>query len=266
MAEKVVEFVKLVEAFPCLYNHSLSDYSRKDVTDKGWADIASKMNWTVPECKEKWRNVRNGFVKSLKMLPSGSAAKSRKPYYLYDEMQFVIPFLKPTNNEKDPGNIPLCYSSQSTANSPNAVDTQSTLINDVETQHSPTNEELLDATQPPKKKARPSNNDVNSTFVEYISAKKKHLEKSMQRADTENPRRMFLLSLLPDIENLSNDNMRLLKIDMMSLIHKYHIAEQNQQSPATAAYAQVQPRSSSDIYQQPCQQPNTQILSMRPNQ
>ncbi|CAH2004942.1 unnamed protein product [Acanthoscelides obtectus] len=201
------------------------------------------------------------------MLPSGSAAKSRKPYYLHDEMQFVIPFVKPTNNEKEPGNIPSCYSSQSTANSPNEVDTRSMLINDVETQHSPTNEERLNATQPPKKKARHYNNAVNSTFVQYMAAKKKHMEKSMQRANTDNPRRMFLLSLLPDIENLSNDNMRLLKIEMMSLIQKYHIAERNQQSPATATYAQVQARSSSDIYQQPNQQPNSPVSSaMSPNQ
>ncbi|CAH2242102.1 jg2141 [Pararge aegeria aegeria] len=44
--EAVLNFVQLIEQYPCLYNNTLPDYSRKDVVDKAWGEVAETMQWT----------------------------------------------------------------------------------------------------------------------------------------------------------------------------------------------------------------------------
>lgn len=34
--------VKTIEKFPCLYNSSLNEYLKKDITDKAWAEVANQ--------------------------------------------------------------------------------------------------------------------------------------------------------------------------------------------------------------------------------
>lgn len=48
------------------------------------------------QCKEKWKNLRTAFARSMKKPPSGSAANNKryKDYYLKDVMQFILPFMK----------------------------------------------------------------------------------------------------------------------------------------------------------------------------
>ena len=60
--------------------------------------------FTVAECKEKWRNLRSVYVRRLKPLPSGSGAKSQKPYYLAEAMSFTLPYIKTVG--KPEGNVP----------------------------------------------------------------------------------------------------------------------------------------------------------------
>lgn len=56
-------------------------------------------------CKERWKNLRTVFVRKLKLPPSGSARKNRKPYYLMESMQFIFPFIKTQNNDEMPSNV-----------------------------------------------------------------------------------------------------------------------------------------------------------------
>lgn len=44
MASAAVNFVKVIEEYPCLYNNKLPEYSRKDVTDKAWLEVAQRTN------------------------------------------------------------------------------------------------------------------------------------------------------------------------------------------------------------------------------
>lgn len=52
--------------------------------------------------KEKWKNLRTTFVRSMKIPASGS--RTKKPYYLNDAMQFTVPFIK--TNAVPSGNLP----------------------------------------------------------------------------------------------------------------------------------------------------------------
>lgn len=57
------------------------------------------------DCKEKLKNVSSAFVRSWKPAASGSAAKSKKPYYLHDYLLFILPYVKLANATESPGNI-----------------------------------------------------------------------------------------------------------------------------------------------------------------
>jgi hypothetical protein len=41
-----IMFVKTVEKYPCLYNYKLPEYSRRDMTEKAWMNVAREMNYT----------------------------------------------------------------------------------------------------------------------------------------------------------------------------------------------------------------------------
>nr|XP_022903986.1 uncharacterized protein LOC111416250 [Onthophagus taurus] len=45
-SDQTVKFVQLIENYQCLYNHTLAEHSRKDVTEKAWSAIGQKMKWT----------------------------------------------------------------------------------------------------------------------------------------------------------------------------------------------------------------------------
>lgn len=44
--QKNIAFVLEVEKYPCLYNTTLSSYSRRTETDKAWAEIGKKIKIT----------------------------------------------------------------------------------------------------------------------------------------------------------------------------------------------------------------------------
>ncbi|RVE40767.1 hypothetical protein evm_014583, partial [Chilo suppressalis] len=71
-----IKFVQKVEEYPCLYNYKLTDYSRKDVTERAWSEVGKVFNLTEGQCKEKWKNLRAVFVRHTKPAPSGSSSKN----------------------------------------------------------------------------------------------------------------------------------------------------------------------------------------------
>jgi hypothetical protein len=47
------------------------------------------------ECKERWKNLKACYTRHLKnKLPSGSGAKTKRPYYLAEYLNFLEPFTK----------------------------------------------------------------------------------------------------------------------------------------------------------------------------
>ncbi|XP_047992779.1 uncharacterized protein LOC125231378 [Leguminivora glycinivorella] len=87
-----ITLVKHVKRYPALYDYNLQDYSNKTITDELWIEIAKKTNSTVHECKERWRNIRSSFIRSMKGPTNGS--RSKKVYYLAEHLQFLLPHLK----------------------------------------------------------------------------------------------------------------------------------------------------------------------------
>lgn len=66
MSKKTQDFcVKLVEAvekYPCLYNYKIPEYSRSEITDKAWAEVATECNETGIYIHLFIHNERTGFL------------------------------------------------------------------------------------------------------------------------------------------------------------------------------------------------------------
>ncbi|XP_075991282.1 uncharacterized protein LOC142986634 [Anticarsia gemmatalis] len=71
---------------------------------------------------------------------------------------------------------------------------------------------------------------------------------AMQAAE-ENPRKMFLLSLVPDVKNLTDENMRSLKVEITSLVQKFHAIQSEKSNVASGPE------------QSEVNQPRTQVVS-----
>ncbi|KAL1489176.1 hypothetical protein ABEB36_014114 [Hypothenemus hampei] len=101
-----ISFVQAVEKQPCLYDNTLKTYSDRNVQDKAWNQIAGLYLSIAAECKKKWKILRGGLTRYIKQRSgkSGCSTKSIKKYYLWDVMQFVLPY---TKSRPQSGNLPI---------------------------------------------------------------------------------------------------------------------------------------------------------------
>ncbi|KAL4717409.1 hypothetical protein ACJJTC_017296 [Scirpophaga incertulas] len=191
MVDKNLLLVKAIERFPCLYNSNSVDYSRKEVTDVAWNEIADETKLTVTECKEKWKNLRYGFIRSLRPNRDGSA---KKKYYLHYEMEFVLPFIK------------LIPKSNGYAQQQYECGSDDEIIENTESRQSPHffDIDMFQSSEPPKKRLK-------------VNDSSKYMQNETY-AKVEEPRKLFLLSLLPEINELTEKQMKLFRRQILSLL------------------------------------------------
>ena len=180
----------------------------------------------MKKCKETWRNLRTVFTRTLKKPPSGSGAQKKK-YYLVDSMQFLLPYVNTKLDASLPGNLP----------SPPTTHNEQCEINDIQDNIVTVNvgEKVIDQTYSGKIDAidegneasesvisQQSNNVQNKTSnannsIERQKKRKKNTDadecvvnyiRSKTESKGSNPRRLFLLSLLPDLEEMDNNQFR----------------------------------------------------------
>lgn len=183
------------------------------------------------ECKEKWKNLRAVFVLHIKPAPSGSATKIKKPYYLAEAMQFTLPYIKILSSTT--GNIPNVpevdgneqqddivtqeYDSQHSQLLSPPQPLSSSISNTsvtIQPQLQKHGNSIQKQSLPPlasrlTNKRALRNDAVDKTFVEYLEAKKAKI------ASAPNPKtealKLFLLSMIPDLELMNDDQIRKFK-------------------------------------------------------
>ncbi|XP_016994430.3 uncharacterized protein [Drosophila takahashii] len=79
----------LVEKHPCLYDRSDENYMRKSTVKNAWKDISKEMRNSVKSCKERWRNIRTSYARSIKVHHGANT------YYLNSELQFLQKHITP---------------------------------------------------------------------------------------------------------------------------------------------------------------------------
>lgn len=180
----------------------------------------------VNTCKQKWKNVRSAFVRNLKSAPSGSSATSKKPYYLNDSMQFLLPFVKTNAPDSDTqGNLPSPVArgtenieSENESESENLEVQNEIAVEDTEPDVTEPTEPVvrrrgtIQKTAKNKAKKRKSDVfDLDKTFVEFCDSRK-------NRSENEDPNKMFLMSLLPEVNQMNPQKTRRFKRQVMNLI------------------------------------------------
>ncbi|XP_068149803.1 probable serine/threonine-protein kinase mps1 isoform X1 [Drosophila tropicalis] len=92
--EKNAKICGLVSQHPYMYDRSHPDYMRKSSVDNAWQEISESMHDSVKKCKERWRNIRTSFARSINV-HSASGSNRMKPYYLTNELQFLKKHITP---------------------------------------------------------------------------------------------------------------------------------------------------------------------------
>ncbi|XP_004525091.1 uncharacterized protein LOC101455277 [Ceratitis capitata] len=242
----LIRLVQSVEKYPCLYDNTLKEYSKREYTERAWIEVAEELSSTPDVVREKWKVVRSVFVRRLKQLHMGELIK---PYYLHEYMQFVVPFLQ---KPWDPERRTKCQLEESERRL--ALKNKEKIDNNINRSSTPDYSDVVydeenlyanyleDITEQPqtksakKRKRRTHSEDiydtsgssehqftklaapVNRLQINQVSSDANRIEDDEPTGD-ENCKRMFLLSLMPDLEDLNISQMRKFKTTVIGLIN-----------------------------------------------
>lgn len=202
------------------------------------------LSLSATECKERWKNIRAVFVRHMKPSKSGSGTKEKKAYYLSDALQFTVPFIKALG--KHSGNLSqppqkeeeehvskdgsefvngenLLSDNTSPSPSPLQPSKPSTSISSStaafpQAQHQDLQSEPVKV-RPLQNKRRMKENEVDNAFLEYLKCKKVRYSSKQLSTDTrEEPLKMFLLSMLPDLLKMDDRQVRQFKRKMLDTV------------------------------------------------
>ncbi|XP_050306289.1 uncharacterized protein LOC126743302 [Anthonomus grandis grandis] len=180
-----------------------------------------------------------------------SGSKPKKPYYLKDYFQFILPYVKAVNTSENNGNVP------------EPIPDEDSSCENLATEDSPSNENfnensrnddfnLTEETNRPASLAKQKtiqhlsatpastsmstvrcrkryNTEGEQTFVNYLKAKTRKVQDVKNSENKEKISHMhhFLLSMLPDLESMTEEQQRKFKIKVMILVDE--IKSQNVQ-------------------------------------
>ncbi|XP_055905583.1 uncharacterized protein LOC129941066 [Eupeodes corollae] len=88
--EDNVKLIKLVEQRECLWNCKHWEYFKKPSAQKAWEDIAKILNDTPRKSQQRWRTIRNMYGKNIHPTLRNKSTK----YYLEPYLDFLRPFIR----------------------------------------------------------------------------------------------------------------------------------------------------------------------------
>ncbi|XP_014286637.1 uncharacterized protein [Halyomorpha halys] len=209
-----IRFVKSVERHRCVYDFTLVDYSNRERQEKAWQEIANEMSSSVSDCKERWRNLRGCLTRHLKR--NGDSSRSKKPYYLTEHMQFVVPFTKTRSRAVLPFIQDGLDDFFTTGELGSKLAEKDDLEEDFDLLGEPTVESSLSplpVQQQIIRKRANSPEDSEESNLDYY--KSKRLKEETELAD---PDMNFFVSLLPDVRSMNPAQKRKMKIGLLKLI------------------------------------------------
>jgi len=178
--------------------------------------------FAAANCRERWRNIRGSFLRSLKKSSKGN---SRKKYYLSEYLEFLRPYVKPKkasdNEDSDTQETTTDNQSNSFSNQYEEFDdSKSQIFHQAELLDPATNNMMLAGDfygsydQPSSsKKRRTECTDADDTFAECI---KNMVERN--NVERDDPNMLFLRSLLPDIMKMTDRQNLKFRLKVLELI------------------------------------------------
>lgn len=190
----------------------------------------------MKECKDSWRSLRIVFIRNIKQPPSGSKGKKKKWIFL-DNMMFLRPYLnvKPEtlcSNLPSPSpqimevgeevevNSEICYVVDDCHN----VELQDCVqtIENISTEPSCSNtaKKRTAAPAPTSSLGHPINNKKKKQMSEADKVVVEYIKNKTTNNSGDNHKKQFLLSLLPDLEEMDAVSFRLFRMETLKTIDK----------------------------------------------
>lgn len=153
-------------------------------------------------------------------------------------MQFVLPYVRPVVHTDATGNLP---------NPPQdneQMDQINERLNEIQSEEEiyestseSTSQSVSQTFKKPKRKIKPCNNEVDRAFVDYLQEKKK--------PNDEDHRKMFLASLLPEVNKLTDEQMRKFKLKVLMLLDEIMTQPRQHEASTQQIFLRTQTRSES---------------------
>ncbi|XP_022904170.2 uncharacterized protein [Onthophagus taurus] len=221
-----VKFICAVKNRPALYNFKLEEYKNRDLKIKLWDEVAKIMydNWDEKRkyqknimCKElqqKWRSLRDQFVKARKaekVIRSGANTIKKRKYLYYDQLQFLI--IQPDARESS-CNLPsllLVKEDEVTQETEKSFDCDITAASPPST--------LPNAVSTRSRKRAMQALDDGITTTTNISQQSIDLQRK-EKKDDEWGNAAFMKSLVPFLDTMPPDMLLQARTEIMEVVRK----------------------------------------------
>ncbi|XP_039647859.1 zinc finger protein 300-like isoform X3 [Perca fluviatilis] len=88
-----------VRRYPHLYDRSVKEYNDSQMTLNSWQQIAQTLGKSETACRQKWRSLRDRYVKAKKKLKGGSS-KTGRIAYIISMLDWLSGFVKHRSTEE----------------------------------------------------------------------------------------------------------------------------------------------------------------------
>ncbi|XP_055923135.1 uncharacterized protein LOC129953745 [Eupeodes corollae] len=94
--------IELVKERKCLYQtKSRSNANNRDRLSQ-WHRVSAALRKPVNECRQRWRSLRDRFVREKKKLELGDTSSNHEQLWeYYNDLMFLIPSVKPRRSKRD---------------------------------------------------------------------------------------------------------------------------------------------------------------------
>ncbi|XP_046419359.1 transcription factor Adf-1-like [Neodiprion fabricii] len=91
-----IQLIEEVKKYPLLFDTNIKGYKDNETKDTTWVKIASDLQVKPHEAKNRWRNLRDRFVREKKLISSENEtdkAQKASPWPLLEHMSFMWNFI-----------------------------------------------------------------------------------------------------------------------------------------------------------------------------
>ncbi|XP_046668924.1 uncharacterized protein LOC124359863 [Homalodisca vitripennis] len=203
-----------VEKYPILYNKGDENYKNRNARIDAWKKVTvgvigeeklveleeEKLNEIGREIQKKWKALRDAYFRSLKtqFAKSGSGASKKRPYPYQQQMTFLQPVIA---NRQTSGNMVF-----------EEEDLNALEVEDVRQSADPVDPVFKKPTSKPKKA------NFETQLIDILKAQQTSIPTPGPSDDDDN--KMFLLSLLPKMRQLSENMSFEFRIKVMQCLQE----------------------------------------------
>ncbi|XP_020714342.1 uncharacterized protein LOC105664860 isoform X3 [Ceratitis capitata] len=217
-----IRLVQAVEKYSIIYNTAIKGFNRKRnirAREAAWKTIGEELKCDAKTLHQKWHQFRKYFSHVMLLKQRGENA----PYYLSEHLKFLIPYLKITHES---------VASKSSIEELNDCDEEE--VNQYEIDSAEEVEEMdqnndgaisaeadVEVTEPHYNQNRRSEvvcNRSATLLPTHVAPSSTGIAELEQFSANGDPKLQFLLSLLPDLNVMTNAEMRQFKCKAQQLV------------------------------------------------